>query len=331
MKRAQSFFVALAIVIALFGARYARGHHLSVAARSVMVRASSPLWSGRLYTPTQITRIGSLYFIVDCWHNRVLYSPSISAPIASWHVLDGTLAGPHSIASDSVLYATEDTGRNALRVYRYGNNTFQQVQTIPNLGDRTHRVRYDAATSAFYVLSANSQKITKLIRQGERLEIVYQKPLPFLQGTYTRSFTIIDGYMLFISGPRAITKVRYTDDSYEVVQTYAMPPALYEMNDLFKSGKYFYATASSKAIVRATSLEALRDSQWEDLYSKLGFHGIPYFMEEFDGRIYVPQIADYSGIQSFVANGDTIQDVRTNFDSGPPTWLDKQVSASLPK
>jgi hypothetical protein len=51
-------------------------------------------WQARLYSPTEFTKIGSLYFIVDSWHDRVLYSHSIDAPIREWRVLDSDLATP---------------------------------------------------------------------------------------------------------------------------------------------------------------------------------------------------------------------------------------------
>jgi hypothetical protein len=39
-------------------------------------------WATRLYTSTQIQKIADTYFIVDCWHHRVIYSRKPSAPIA---------------------------------------------------------------------------------------------------------------------------------------------------------------------------------------------------------------------------------------------------------
>ena len=345
--RAHWRFLAIVIALALCLIAVKRFRHTGLIQRTSrmtlhalsgrwMVNATYPFWRGRLSTPTQITKIGSLYFIADCFHNRVIYSPSLDTPIAKWSLLDGDLAGPHSIASDSILYVVDDTGRNSLRVYRYHNGKFEHVQTITNLGRRTHRVRYDPDTTAFYALSANSQQMTKLVRKADHLEEVYEKPLPFLKDTGTRSFTFMDGYMLFVSGPthQSITKVRYKDDSYEPVDSYDVPPAIAGgngMNDIFRSGKYLYMTASQKTIIRTTSLDAFRAGQWEDVYSKLGFKGTPYYIEEFDGRIYVPQVEEFSGIVSFVQDGAAMKDVRTQFNSGGPKWVDDDVQVSLPK
>ncbi|MGI9074209.1 MAG: YncE family protein [Bryobacteraceae bacterium] len=298
------------------------------------IRLAFTPWQSRLYTPTEFTKIGSLYFIVDCWHNRVLYSYSMDAPIREWRVLDSDLASPHSIASDSTLYVVDDSSRHALRVYQHCNDTFRLVQIIHGCGERPHRVRYDPATSAFYVIGSESQQITKLIREAATLHVEYTKHLPFLNNAYTRSFTIADGFMFFVSGPKAIIKTRYRDDSYQVVEMFPVPPPIQlgtGMNDLFKTENYYYLTSTPKVIIRTKSLEALRNGEWEDLYNRLKLNGTPYYLDQFDGRILVPQALDYSGIISFVEHDGTLADVRTMFDSGPPILGDWRVKHRFPR
>ena len=51
---------------------------------------------GRLYTPTCMEKIDNQYYIVDCWHDRVIYSDSL-CDIKEWKVLDEDLKYPHSI------------------------------------------------------------------------------------------------------------------------------------------------------------------------------------------------------------------------------------------
>lgn len=36
----------------------------------------------------------------------------------NWEVLDGDLAGPHSIDTDGELYVVDDTGSHQVRVYK---------------------------------------------------------------------------------------------------------------------------------------------------------------------------------------------------------------------
>jgi hypothetical protein len=295
-----------------------------------LIRASSPAteWMAGLYTPTFLTKIDSLYFIVDCWHNRILYSSTIDMPISGWQVLDDDLVAPHSIASDSVLYVVADTGRDRIRIYTHRDGGFQRVQTMDNLGLGPHRVAYDPASTAFYVLASESQSIAKLKRRTDRLELISQRSLPFLHDAYTRSFLISDGSMFFVSGEGIITRTTYLDDSYSVVKTYRVPHSLRSMNDLFKSGSYFYLTGTPRTIFRTTSLEALSEGKGQDIYKILGLKGTPYFLAEFDGRIFVPEIEEFSGIRSFAVRDGEIGEVKAVFESGPGKWMDKVVRYS---
>ncbi len=296
---------------------------------SPTVAAAEEPWQHRLYTPTQITKLGDLYFIVVCWHHRVLYSDALDRPIKDWKTLDDTLAGPHSIDSDGELYVVEDTGRHRLRVYQRSEDGFKHVQTLGPFGKRTHRVRYDPATEAFYVVSSDDQVLTKLRRVGDRLKVEYEKALPFLKRYYTRSLTIDGPDMYFTSGPGVITKVRYRDDSYEVLATYKVPEEMKQGNDLFKTDDgWWYVTATPQRIVRARSLKDLDAGKYEDVFMALGCQGTPYYLAKIDGRYFLPQITQHSAIISFVHQEGKIADVQTHFDFGPPNPSDeKRVKA----
>lgn len=291
-------------------------------------------WKARLYTPTQIEKIGDTYFIVVCWHHRILYSDSLDTEISEWNVLDDDIAGPHSIDSDGELFVAEDTGRHGLKVYlKSDSGELSLVQTLGPFGKRTHRVRYDKATEAFYVVSSNSQGITKLVREGDRVKAVYTKPLPFLEGAYTRSLTIVGESMYFTSGPGVITQVRYRDDSYKSIATFRVPEGMKGANDVFQTRDgWWYVSSTPQRIVRAKSLEDLDAGNWEDAYAPLGCQGTPYYLAEFDGRLFVPEITQYSAIRSFVHDekGD-ISDVKTHFDFGPPTEADRARMNEIPR
>lgn len=290
-------------------------------------------WKDRLYTPTQIEKIGGHYFIVVCWHHRILYNDALDPDISRWKVLDDEIAGPHSIDSDGTFYVAEDTGRHRLKVYRRDGDQFSLVQELGPFGKRTHRVRYDEATKAFYVISSNSQHLTKLVVSGDQLEVVYTRELPILEGAYTRSLSIYDEHMYFTSGPGVITKVRYRDDSYEAIARYRVPEGMKGANDIFRTGDgWWYLTATPQRIVRARSLEALDQGDFEDIFEELGLEGTPYYLARFDGRFFVPQITQYSGVLSFThgENGE-ITDLRTHFDFGPPNTSDRERILELPR
>jgi len=300
-------------------------------------------WKSRLYAPTFFTKIGEDYFIVDCWHNRVLYTQAkdgrINWDLSTWEVMDEGLAGPHSIASDGEIYVVEDTGYHNLRVYIKTDEGFEQIQTIENVGERPHRLRYDSATKSFYALGGKSQEITKLVRDGYRLKVAYKKTLPFLEGRYSRSMAIIDGTMYFVSnGPGAsITQVKYDDGSYEVIKRWEMPEHMHGMNDVFRSHDgWFYVTYSSTEPggMRALSLDEIAAGGGEDIALKLGIEGRPYYISEVDGRIFVPEISvdGCNAIHSF-EHGEggamTHIEMPISFDEPIPQSLEQEKS--LPK
>jgi hypothetical protein len=308
--------------------------HLPLILTLVLAADPSPAtaWQSRLLAPTSIEKLGPYYFIVDCWHHRAIWSRTLEPDIGRWHVLDDTLAGPHSIASDGEIYVVENTGHNAVRVYRPEGAGFRRIQEIGDLGTRPHRVRYDPATKAFYVLAADSQHLSKLVRDGDGLRRAYRKRLDFLAGDYTRSMTLADGAMYFVSGPGAIIKAEYRDDSYRELVRYRVPAGLGGMNDLHRTDDgWWYITATSAAIGRVRSLEDLDRGRYEDLYPRLGHGGTPYNLARIDGRYYLPIIGKSNAIVSFVHRNDRVDDVKVFCDFQGGYTVDWERSKALPK
>ena len=298
------------------------------------VAAENADWRSRLYTPTSIVKTGGYYFIVDCWHHRVLWTSKLAGSLTAWKTLDEDLAGPHSFASDGTLYLVEDTGRHRVCVYRSRGEGFQRV---PADSTASANARTASATTRTRPPSTCSppirRHISKLVRQGERMAVRYAKRLDFLQGEYTRSMTIFEGEMCFVSGPGAIVAPSYRDNRYGVLATYALPPnsGLGGMNDLFHTDDgWWYLTATPGRIVRTRSLAGLARGRFEDVGRSLGLRGTPYYLAQIDGRYYVPQITEHSGIVSFVHRDGRIGDVRAIFDFGPPTAADHERKAALP-
>ncbi len=294
--------------------------------------ADSEGWQGRLFTPTFLDKIGDTYFLVDCWHHRVLWSRKLDGDIARWQTLDDSLAGPHSIASDGEIFVVDDTGRDGLRVYRREGDAFQRIQEVHGLPERPHRVRYDPPTKAFYVIAANSQDIYKLVRREDGLKQVYKRHLGFLGSAYTRSITIADGAIYIISDPGFIYKTEYRDDSFKVLAKYRVPEGMASMNDLFPTGDgWWYLTASYLKIARVRSLDDLNAGRFQDVHAQIGMHGTPYYLSKIDGRYYVPVIAQNNGILSFVHDGDRISDVQVLCNFRGENKADVKRYKELPK
>lgn len=287
-------------------------------------------YESELYTPTQVVKHGDHWFIVDCWHHRIIYSDKLEKPIAEWKTLTDDIAGPHSIATDGKIYVTEDTGRHKLFVFAKTGTGYQQIQTVEGVGERPHRVVYDDATKRFYVVTSNSQEMFVYENQGGKLVQIFRDTMDFLAGQYTRSVTIMDGLMYFVSGDSKIVSTKYKDLSFEVVKEYPVPPELKQGNDLVKIQNYYYITATPGAFVRVRNLEDLATGQYEDLKEKLGFRGTPYYFYVNLSTVILPEITDYSGIKSFDIVLDRIVNLKTIGDYGPPEEWDIERKAELP-
>lgn len=286
------------------------------------------MYSSRLYTPTQITKIDNTYFIVDCWNHRIIYSKSIDTKIANWKVLDEDIAGPHSIASDGTVYIAEDTGRHRLFVYKKVGEMFKRVQILDNMGKRPHKTIYDEATKRFYVISSMTQELIVLKDNDGTVELEKKIPLPFLEGQYTRSFSIIDGKMYFVSGAQKITVADYKSGDITVEKQYDVPAKYVSMNDIEKIDDYFYISSTPQMLVRLKDLSNFNESV--DLMDELELKGTPYYISTIENTIFIPQITEYSGIKSFSLIKESIQNVKTINDSGAEDETVKERKAELP-
>ena len=133
----------------------------------------------KLYTPTFITKIKKNYFIVDCWHHRILYSANMN----TWKVLDQEISGPHSIVSNGEIYVAEDTGKNAIRIYGETHDKCLCLkQIITSIGIRPHRSIYSSKTDTFYIISSQDQTIFSLGYNKEEVFIKSYQLIPELQG-----------------------------------------------------------------------------------------------------------------------------------------------------
>ncbi len=72
-----------------------------------------------LYVPTMITKANGDYFIVDCWHHRVIYSDTLTRSLSEWKQLtnDGYIGG-HTVSTDGELLVLDNTDQSQVLVYK---------------------------------------------------------------------------------------------------------------------------------------------------------------------------------------------------------------------
>lgn len=248
-----------------------------------------------LCVPTQFTKIGEDYFIVDCYHNQILTSEDKMLPLSDWQVMYSKLNMGHSIAGDGVVYMVDDTDNNRVLVFTKYDNEFLLTQIFENTGVRPHYVQYDEQTGKFIVLSSLTGEFYIFERKdGEyTVELKEVKKIKALDGIYARTFTIIDNEIYIPAGDGRI----YLADkgsfklikSYELATEYAGPVQLLKIND------YYYLTISTDIygvnlyanIIRAKNLSDFSKYNCESLRSSFCEDGTPYVISFFDNEYHL--------------------------------------------
>lgn len=272
-------------------------------------------WRDRLYTPTQIKKFEDTYFIVDCWHHRILYSKCLNK-ISDWKVLVDYKGG-HSITSDGRIYLCDDTDNSALRVFIKEQERFKQTQIIHKICFRPHYTLYDKDTDLFYVIGSNNGEIFTLQNQDGFLIVENHHTFEGKINAYTRSFSIIDGYM-YILGDK-IYKIDYLHN-FDILETYIVPFEFQGMNYIEKIEDYYYISIytdgeihKNPMFIKVSELELLKEWEFENLYDYIGFGGSPYDISYFDNRYFITEIDQKSGIKSFIMKDNIIEDIRTEY------------------
>ncbi len=272
-----------------------------------------------LKIPTEITKIGDKYFIVDCYHDQILYSTNQYAPLPEWKVMCTQAKQPHTIAGDGTVYLVDDTENQRELVFEWVNGRFQNTQVLNNMGYRPHCTVYDAATGAFYVWSSMTGEMF-VIRREPTTNTVYianAYKLDELWGVYVRSFTIIGDQIYLPAGDNGYAMV-VDKATFRVLGRYPVPASMSGMAQIVPIGNMLYVTISTDAnldqsaatMVRTPSLQALSQGIYEDVYGAFGTTGTPYYITNFDGAFYLANHRSKKGIFRFGVNEAGITNVQ---------------------
>lgn len=104
-----------------------------------------------LSVPTYVTKVEDTYFIVDCYHDQVIYHDNLNDPLTDWQILTNEIDKGHTLASDGTVYLVDDTEGNRVLVFEKKEGAFYHTQTLDEVGNRPHYIVYDALTDTFYV------------------------------------------------------------------------------------------------------------------------------------------------------------------------------------
>lgn len=253
-----------------------------------------------LSVPTCITRLGDLYFIVDCYHNQVIYHDNLSDPIYRWQIMTTDINMGHTVCSDGVVYLIDDTENNRILIMektinRNNMDCFVLTQEFSEIGTRPHYIIYNEADDTFYAWSSMTGEMFLFRRSpsDNRVYLTDIKSIPELMGFYVRSFTIEDDSIYFVSGNLNIIEADL--NSFEIKKRYPVVNDIAGMVQLTHIEDYYYITISTDAyadqskatIIRTKDLNSLATGEYEDIYSNFIGGGTPYCINEIDGIYYL--------------------------------------------
>lgn len=271
-----------------------------------------------LSVPTFLTKIGTDYFIVDCYHDQIIYSDSLDRPLYEWNVMTDQIHKGHTLVSDGCVYLADDTEENRILIFEKKEGRYVHTQTFSDIGVRPHYLVYHEKQKCFYAWSSMSGEMY-LFRREEDSNRVYLseiKSIPALNGIYVRSFTIIGDEIYFVSGNSSILRADLAD--FTILQEYPVPDEIAGMIQLTPIDGYYYITVSTDkagsqdaaTILRTRRLEDLAHADYEDVYSNFIGGGTPYYITSFDDRFYLTEhrVPGHS-IWSFLSKNGQLTDI----------------------
>lgn len=278
---------------------------------------------GDLKVPTYITKIGSEYFIVDCYHNQVIYHDNLEDPLSSWSVMTSDLSMGHTIAGDGTVYLIDDTENNRIlimerRVNDDGRPIFIPTQEFTDIGNRPHYIIYDRDSAVFYAWSSLTGEMYLFRREPDSSAVFLSeiRSIPSLKDIYVRSFAIMGSDIYFVSGNSSI--IRADLDTFRILEEYPVPDQLAGMIQITRIEDYYYITVSTDAagnqdyatLIRTTDLSSLAEGGYEDVYSHFIGGGTPYYITKIEDRWFLTEHRlPGHAIWSFSVDENAIADV----------------------
>ncbi|MBO5474861.1 MAG: hypothetical protein J6A08_13915 [Lachnospiraceae bacterium] len=278
---------------------------------------------GDLSVPTYLTKVDDTYFIVDCYHNQIIYHDNLSDPLYEWQVMTSEIDKGHTLASDGMVYLIDDTENNRILIFEKKDGVFYHTQTFDEIGNRPHYIIYNEATDTFYAWSSMSGEMY-LFRHDpgdSRMYLTEIRRIDALSDTYVRSFTIMDDSIYFVSGIPGSPAILEADlNTFEIRNTYSVPDTMAGMIQLTKIENHYYITISTDSngnqdyatIIRTDDLSTLSAGNYEDIYKYFIGGGTPYYITQIDNSYYLTEhrIPGHSIWRFRIANGE-IMDVET--------------------
>lgn len=250
-----------------------------------------------LSVPTYLTKVEDTYFLVDCYHDQVIYHDNLTDPLWQWSVMTDEINRGHTLASDGIVYLIDDTENNRILIFEKKDGRFLHTQTFSDIGNRPHYIVYDEKTDTFYAWSSMSGEMYLFRHEPEdtRMYLAGIRKIDALDNVYVRSFTIQDDVIYFVSGNSSIIKAEL--DTFKILDTWPVPDSMAGMIQLTPIQDCFYITISTDisgnqdyaTIIRTRNLSGLMNGDYEDVYDNFIGGGTPYYMTYVDNTWYLTE------------------------------------------
>ena len=244
---------------------------------------------------TCLRYINGTWFLVDCYHDRILYSDSLEAAPKDWKVMTREIKHGHTIDSDGEVFLADDTENNRVLVFKKGGEGFELTGVFNDIGILPHFVVYDENSGRFYVLSSMTGEL--YVFKNENGEVSHERTerIKELNDCYVRSFTIMGDEVYFVSGNKNIIRARLKD--LKVLERFPVSDEIAGMVQLEKLGDYYYITVSTDSsfnqdyatFIRTKDLKTLSENSYEVVYNKFEEGGTPYFIGRSDSHFYLTE------------------------------------------
>lgn len=268
---------------------------------AIQEQCPTPSWRN-VAAATHFARHFGFWFVVDHWHQRVIFNRTLDPCLSRWKELPGRLNGPHSIASDGKVLVVDSTDDNSVFIYtpkaKFG---WTLSQVISNLWQRPHRVIFDRRISSFLVIAANDQTIVQIGRSYSGYSEVTRWKLLLPASDlhhYCRSIsTYRAGYLAVCNnslnyftvnsaGLRIISRIKLSEDWYELNDVLVLP-----------SNARFLVTSTRgkfEYIRRLTQLKNQNLEPIQDLTELFAIKARPYYLSLVGTRLLVTEFFDYN-------------------------------------
>lgn len=258
-----------------------------------------------LSVPTYVNEQDGVYFLVDCYHDQIIYHDNLTDPLTDWSVLTNDMSKGHVIVSDGTVYLADDTENNRVLVFEKAGDKFVETQVFENIGNRPHYIQYEESSGTFYVWSSMSGELYcfQHTRTDSRMYLTEIRRIDALDGVYVRSFTIRGSSIYFVSGQSQIIQADLK--TLEIKKTYPVPDALAGMIQLLPVPGGYLITVSTdntgdQSYATILYCEKLSDlgktddagkvvGKYEDVYSYFVGGGTPYYITRLGDTYYMTE------------------------------------------